>query len=294
MPKINQHVLMSGADFFDDGFAINPYMNHQTPVDVEKAKAEHSAIREALESAGVQVIKVAPPVNCQDGVYTANWALCIGDKAVMSRLPNKRKDEEPYAAQLLKKMDKKIVLVPDELRFSGQGDALPCGNDLFTGSNYRTDWQVHEFLAKELGVNVISLQTIPKRGLHGIGKRKINPTTGWPDSFYYDIDLALSVLRAPDGNQKGLIAWCPEAFTRKSRALLHAYEGVEKIEVSRSEATKGFACNLVSTGETVVMSAKAPKFKAELIRRGFKVITPEITELAKGGGYIRCTTLTLR
>lgn len=293
MPKINQHVLMSGADFFDDGFAINPYMDDKLPVDVAKARAEHDSIRQALESAGVKVTQVAPPANCQDGVYTANWALCKGNKAVMSRLPNKRKDEEPYALEVLRKMGKDIITVPDNLRFSGQGDALPCGNDLFVGSNYRTDWQVHDFLAKELGFNVIKLQTIPKRSLHGFGKRIINPTTGWPDSFYYDIDLALSVLRAPEGDQKGLIAWCPAAFTRKSRALLRSYDGVEKIEVSRSEATKGFACNLVSTGQTVIMSDKAPKFKAKLESLGFETITPSISELAKGGGYIRCTTLTV-
>lgn len=293
MQKINQHVLMSGADFFDDGFAINPYMDDKLPVDVAKAMAEHASIRQALETAGVKVTQVAPPANCQDGVYTANWALCKGNKAVMSRLPNKRKGEEPYALEILKGMGKDVITVPDNLRFSGQGDALPCGNDLFVGSNYRTDWQVHDFLAKELGFNVIKLQTIPKRSLHGFGKRVINLTTGWPDSFYYDIDLALSVLRAPGDNQKGLIAWCPAAFTRKSRALLRAYDGVEKIEVSRTEATKGFACNLVSTGQTVIMSDKAPKFKAELKRRGFKTITPAITELAKGGGYIRCTTLTV-
>ncbi len=71
------------------------------------------------------------------------------------------------------------------------------------------------------------------------------------------------------------------------------FNGVEKIEVDLHEATKGFACNLVSTGETVIMSDKAPKFKAELEKRGFTVLTPGITELAKGGGYIRCTTLTI-
>lgn len=293
MQKINQHVLMSGADFFDDGFAINPYMDDSVPVDLAKARAEHDSIRQALESAGVKVTPVAPPANCQDGVYTANWALCKDNKAVMSRLPNKRKDEEPYALEILKSMGKEVITVPGNLRFSGQGDALPCGNDLFVGSNYRTDWQVHDFLAKELGFNVIKLQTIPKRSLHGFGKRIINPTTGWPDSFYYDIDLALSVLRAPEGEQKGLIAWCPAAFTRKSRALLRSYDGVEKIEVSRTEATNGFACNLVSTGQTVIMSDKAPKFKAKLESLGFKTVTPAITELAKGGGYIRCTTLTL-
>lgn len=293
MPSINQTVLMSGADFFDDVYAINPYMDDQVPVNIAKAKAEHTAIREALESAGVKVITIPAPEDCQDGVYTANWALCHDNKAVMARLPGPRQGEEPYALKVLQDLGKQIITVPGGLRFSGQGDALPCGNDLFTGSNYRTDWEVHKFLADTLGLNVISLQTIPKRKWHGLGKRVVNPASGWPDSFYYDIDLALSILRAPEGDKKGLIAWCPAAFTRASRKLLREYDGVDKIEVSRSEATNGFACNLVSTGETVIMSANARKLKAELERRGFKVITPQITELAKGGGYIRCTTLTL-
>lgn len=283
---------MSGAEYFSDQFAINAYMDSQVPVSIEKAKKEHAEIKQALESAGIKVTQVSPPVNCQDGVYTANWALCRGDMAVMSRLPNKRKGEEAYAAEVLRKMDKKIIFVPDDLRFSGQGDALPCGNYLFAGSVYRTDPAVHEFLASTLGYEVISLQTKPLRRLFGRGKPVINATTGWPDSYYYDIDLALSVIKAPDEDKKGLIAWCPEAFMKSSVAKIRALP-LDKIEISLKEAKKAFACNLVSTGETVVMSAFAPNFKAELEKRGLKTLTPEVRELGKGGGYIRCTTLTL-
>lgn len=284
---------MSGADYFSDEFAINAYMDSQIPVDVSLAIAEHATIKAALEAAGIKVITVAPPANCQDGVYTANWALCRDDKAIISKLPNKRSAEEAYAEQTLLDLGKQVVRVPDNLRFSGQGDALPCGNYLFMGSNYRTDWQAHKYAGSLLGYEVLSLQTIPERRWHGLGPRVINPTTGWPDSFYYDIDLALSILRAPEGKEKGLIAWCPEAFTRQSRSLLRDFDGVDKIEVSRAEATQGFACNLVSTGETVIMSNRAPKLKSALEARGFNVATPAITELAKGGGFIRCTTLTL-
>jgi N-dimethylarginine dimethylaminohydrolase len=293
MNFINRTVLMSGADYFDDDFAINPYMDTAVSIDIDKAKHEHAAIKQALEDAGVKVIQVPPPAGCQDGVYTANWALCRGDKAIMSALPNKRQGEEPYATKVLQELGKAIIRVPNGLRFSGQGDALPCGDDLFMGSNYRTDKQVHAFIGQQLGYNVISLQTIPKRQWHGFGKRVINATTGWPDSFYYDIDLALAVLRGPSEGQKGLIAWCPDAFVPASRRLLRTYDGVEKIEVTRTEATQGFACNLVSTGNTVIMSTHAPRLKADLEKRGFTVVTPPITELAKGGGYIRCTTLTL-
>ena len=288
---INKTVLMSGADDFDNSSAINPYMDAEAAVSTSQAHKEHAGIKAALEQAGVTVVQVAPPVNCQDGIYTANWALVRGDKAVMSRLPNARKGEEAYAQQVLRNLGKTIIFVPDELHFSGQGDALPCGNLLFAGSGYRSERGAHQFLADTLGYEVISLQTIPQ--LDANGHPTINHYSGWPDSFFYDIDLALSILKAPDAEQPGLIAWCPEAFTPESQAKLRAMEGIDKIEVSLEEATKAFACNLVSTGETVIMSAHAPIFKAALEAHGLKTITPEVAELTKGGGYIRCTTLTL-
>jgi N-dimethylarginine dimethylaminohydrolase len=288
---INSTVLMSGSDYFDDGQAINPFMDKTVKIDIEKAKVEHKAIAEALKSAGVEVKTVPPPKDCQDGVYTANWALVRGEKAVLSTLPNARKNEEQYAELTLKNLGKTVYKVPNDIHFSGQGDALPCGNYLFAGTGYRTQKDAHEFVAQTLGYEVISLQTVPKKTWYG--KPVKNKDSGWPDSFFYDIDLALSVLRFPNQNQKGLIAWCPEAFVPNSRKILRDFDGVEKIEVEFAEAKNGFACNLVSTGETVIMSALAPKFKAKLESLGFKVITPEITELAKGGGYIRCTTLTL-
>jgi N-dimethylarginine dimethylaminohydrolase len=290
---LNKTVLMSGVDYFDNQAAINPFMNARTPIDRAAAEAEHTAIKQALESAGVTVHQVEPPSNCQDGVYTANWALCRGDKAILATLPNARKAEEPYAAEVFENLGKTVYKVPGGLHFSGQGDALPCGNYLFAGSGYRSDAAAHRFIGDTLGYKVITLQTIPQRHLLGFGKPRINRTSGWPDSFFYDIDLALSVLKAPENGQKGLIAWCPEAFTAASRKRLREFTAVDKLEVAFREAKNAFACNLVSTGQTVIMGDGAPLFKAQLEARGFTVLTPHITELAKGGGYIRCTTLTL-
>lgn len=283
---LNKTVLMSGAEYFSDQFAINPHMLHQPPVNIERAKQDLLNIRQALESAGIKVVEVDPPAGCQDGVYTANWALCRGNKALMSVLPNKRKAEMPYAAESLNKLGKEILKLPDEMRFSGQGDALPCGNYVFVGSNYRTDLATHSFINKLLGFEVIALQTVPKRHLWGYGPRIVNKVTGWPDSYYYDIDLALAVIK-PD-----LIAYCPDAFIPQSREVL-AKLPLNKILVSRKEASKGFACNLISNGETVIMSPFAPQLKIDLERHGLKIITPEVMELQKGGGFIRCTSLTL-
>ncbi|MCA9332611.1 amidinotransferase, partial [Candidatus Saccharibacteria bacterium] len=267
---------------FSDEFAINAYMDSSVDIDNKIAAQEHQEILSALESAGVEIIKVRPPVDCQDGVYTANWGLVHNNKVVLSNLPNKRKNEEPYAKKILQDLGFETIECP--YRFSGQGDALQCGGYLFIGTDYRTDLNAHNFVRQHLGFETISVQTIPY--VDKDGNPKLNEVTGWPDSFFYDLDLAIAVL-SPD-----LIAWCPEAFVPESQARIRNLN-VEKIKVSYEEATKGFACNLVSTGSTVIMSANAPELKKKLENRGFKVVTPTITELAKGGGYIRCSTLTL-
>ena len=282
---INQTLLVSGADFFADDFKINPYYS-ETTIDREKAKQEHATLVECFQQAGIKVIKVDPPKDCQDGVYTANWALVRNGKAIMSSLPNARKAEESYAEAILKEQGYETIKVPQGLLFSGQGDSLICENYLFAGSGYRSDEEAQQFAAKNLGgLNLIQLHAMPKTNADGT--TFINPETNHADSFFYDLDLALSII------DEHTIAYCPEAFDEASRQKLESIPDLDKIIVDYTECTEGFACNLVSTGETVIMSAHAPKLQAELEARGLKCLTPEISELKKGGGYIRCISLWL-
>ncbi len=272
---------MSGADYFGV-LDLNPYSHNIGAIDKTKVTQEFLAIKAAIEQAGIKVTKVDAPTGCQDGIFTANWGLCRGDTAVLSYLPGPRRAEQAYGEKVLTDLGFRTIKAP--YRFSGQGDALPCGDYLFMGSNYRTDPLMQDFLADQLGYEVIGLETVPE--LDESGRPVTNKLSGWPDSFFYDIDLALSVLTP------NLIAWCPEAFTLPSQQKIRALP-LDKIEVSLQEAENGFACNLVSTGEIVVMGAHAPELKAAIEAKGLKTITPEVTELGKGGGYIRCTTLTL-
>lgn len=281
---------MSDAKHFSTEQPINPYY-HETSLDHNKAIQEHKQIHELLIQAGVKVTKVPSPANCQDGVYTANWALVRGKKAVLARLPNARKDEEAYAEKILEYLGKKVYHIPRKLKFSGQGDSLPCGELLFCGSGYRSDAEAQKYVAKKLGYKRIQLKAVPE--LNEKGKPMTNIASGWPDSFFYDIDLAIAIIKAPINGEKGLIAYCPEAFTQGSRNKLAKLTSVDKIMVSLSEAKEGFATNLVSTGKTVIMSNRAPKLTASLRHHGLEVLTADITELAKGGGFIRCITLSL-
>lgn len=285
MQPINKHVLMSSTQYFNDSYAINAHMDDKIPVDTQKAAREHEEIAACLQEAGIRVEKVPAPAGSQDGVYTANWALIYGNTAVLANLPNVRASEMPYARDVLQSRGYDVITLPENVHFSGQGDSLRCGDYLFTGTTYRTSPEAHALLEQHLGLQVIGVQTVPQ--LDQNGNLVVNKVTGWPDSFFYDLDLALAVI------DSACIAWCPEAFTPESQARIKAIADIEKIEVSLEEAMHGFACNLVSTGEAVVMSSHAPHLKAKLEQRGLRVFTPDVTELLKGGGFIRCTTLSL-
>ncbi|WP_129661160.1 dimethylarginine dimethylaminohydrolase family protein [Rothia halotolerans] len=290
-PPFNPVVLMSSPEHFRTTDALNPYYS-EAALDRDAAVEEHREIRQTLERVGVEVVSVDPPEESQDGVYTANWALLHGGTAVMARLPHARRAEEEHARQLLEGLGFATLEAPAGTRFSGQGDALVCGRYALCGQGYRSDAEAQAFACEALGLERVQLRTVPQ--LDDAGAPVVNGVTGWEDSFYYDIDLALAVVAEPSEGSPGLIAYCPEAFDAPSREALRSLEGVDLIEVDEREAREHFACNLVSTGHDVVMSASAPRLRAALEERGLRTHTPRISELAKGGGYIRCTTLTLR
>ncbi len=281
---INQKLLVSGAEYFTDDYKINPYYA-DTEIDHAKAIAEHNTILDCFREAGIELIKVDPPKDCQDGVYTANWAIVKDGIAIMARLPEARKGEEAYARARLEEQGIKTLLAPEACLFSGQGDSLRCGKYLFAGSGYRSDPAAQQFVAETLGLELIQLHAKPQ--LNDDGSIHINPETNHADSFWYDLDLAVSII-----NER-TIAYCPGALDEESNKKIEAIADLDKIIVDYEECTKGFACNLVSTGETVIMSNHAPKLQAEFERRGLKCLTPDITELKKGGGYIRCISLWL-
>ncbi len=280
----NQRVLMSDANHFRNVVELNRYSHEDDQPDNALARVEHELVKQAFISAGIDVTQVASPIGCQDGIYTANWAFCMDDIAVMAHLPNVRQAEQPCAEQVLRSLGKRVIKPPRRLRYSGQGDTLACGDTLFVGQEYRSDSEMADFLEATFpGRHIVRVQTVPAIE---DGKPVINRVSGWPDSDFYDIDLAMGVV------EPGLIAWCPEAFTAKSQRAIERLRDIEKIEISYEEATEKFASNFVSTGDTVIMG-RAPKLAASLEERGKKTVQLETEQINKAGGFIRCVSLTL-
>lgn len=296
-PLFNQQVLMSGAEFMSNQLAINPYMDSSEPIDLAKAVEQHANIRKALESIGIEVVKRDAPADCQDGIFTANVGLLgIDDETVLiAQLPKGREQETPYYEQIFRDLNKKILHLPNpDWFFSGQGDALRYGNTLLCGQRYRTTPapEIHAFIADNLGYTVLSLQTVPL--LNADGSANMNEVTGLPNSEFYDIDYALSPIRWPSESERGLLAVCREAFDDDSLVKIMSIPNTDIIWVPYEEATGVSACNLVSTGQSLVMNAGAPITEAALRANGMHVVTTINDELKKNGGSVRCTTVTTR
>jgi N-dimethylarginine dimethylaminohydrolase len=228
------------------------------------AIVEHSRIITAHREAGRRIEYVPSAPECPDMVFTANAALLRGKRAVLGAPPPERKAELPYFQDWLINHDFEVLEAP--YPFSGQGDALACGNLLLAGYGQRTDRRMHDVLAQELGYEIVPLQTVGPQ--------------------WYDLDLAVGVVEPGR-----LLAYCPDALDRPSRQRLCGL-GMELIEVSLEEATR-FALNLISDGTTVTMTSGAPRLAAALRERGLRVVEVDTIELAKGGGGVRCTALTL-
>jgi N-dimethylarginine dimethylaminohydrolase len=262
-PALNTHLVVSDAAHFRVDYEINPYMDADAQPDPAAAVAEHAAIVQAHRGAGRTVEYVPSVPHCPDMVFTANAALVAGDTAVLGDLPGPRRPETPHHRAWLRRRGLEVLDAP--YPFSGQGDALACGELLLAGYGQRTDRRMHPFLGEHLGYDVVSLRTV---------------SPAW-----YDLDLAVAVI------DTHTLAWCPEAFDEPSRRRLRGL-GLDLIEIDPAEAER-FALNLVSDGQTATMTDQAPRLAAQLRQRGLQVVELSTRELAKGGGGVRCTALSM-
>lgn len=267
---MNTELLLSDATHFRVEYEINPYMDTGLQPDGQAAVAEHDAIVRAHEAAGRRVRRIAAAWECPDMVYTANAAFVRGSRAVLGDPPPERKAEIPYFRDWLEDDGREVLDAP--YPFSGQGDALACGDLLLAGYGQRTDRRMHGVLSEYLDYDVDEI--VPLRTV---------------SAQWYDLDLAVAVI------SPSIVAYHLSALDESScRRLqgLRTERGIDLIDVSAAEAAR-FALNLISDGSTVTMTSGAPRLAADLRARGLTVVELDTTELHKGGGGVRCTALTL-
>ncbi len=253
---------MTPPTYFAVEYAINPWMDTSTPVDVRVAQAQWEGLRQTYLGLGHRVDLVDPVPGLPDMVYAANGGFVAHDIALVARFrfPERAGESRAYA-DWMSSMGYQPILTRHINE--GQGDLLMVGEMVLAGYGFRTDVRAHPEISAALRMPVVSLELIDPR--------------------FYHLDTALAVL------DDHTIAFYPPAFTEAAQEQLHALFP-DAIVVGSADAYV-LGLNVVSDGLHVVLPSAATGFAAQLREVGFEPVGVDLSELLKGGGSVKCCTL---
>jgi N-dimethylarginine dimethylaminohydrolase len=263
-------------------YSINPWMDPQSWAAGAgdghlRAQAERqwATLRETLIAAGANVETIEPVTDLPDLVFTANAAVVLDGKAVLSRFrhPERRSEEPVFAAQFAALAGRGLLddvsQLPDGIILEGAGDCIwDARRRLFwLGCGFRSDASVAAFLERQFGHACLPLPLA--------------------DPCFYHLDTALCALPC------GTVIYYPGAFTASARATIEAHVGPEhRIALDRADAER-FSANAVCIGNTIVLSSCGSALRSALEQRGYNVVETPLHAFLRSGGSACCLTLRL-
>jgi N-dimethylarginine dimethylaminohydrolase len=258
--------LMCPPRHFDVTYAINPWMDPETPTDPALAMRQWAGLRQVYLGLGHDVRTIAPVAGLPDMVFAANGATVVDGKVLGARFryPQRAAEADAYL-DWFRGHGYAGARTPGHVH-EGEGDILFTGRALLAGYGFRTDQGAADELTAFFGRPVVSL-------------RLVNPC-------YYHLDTALCVLDSDTA------MYYPAAFDDAGRAAIgeHFAELIE----AKDEDAEVLGLNAVSDGLHVVLPVQARGLAAQLRERGFEPVGVDLSELLKGGGGPKCCTLELR
>lgn len=253
---------MTPPSFFAVEYAINPWMDISTPVDVHVAQAQWENLRQTYLRLGHSVDLIEPVPGLPDMVYAANGGFIAHDIAVVARFRfSERTGEAAAYAGWMSSLGYEPVSTHHVNE--GQGDLLLVGEMVLAGYGFRTDRHAHAEIAAALRMPVVSLELVDPR--------------------FYHLDTALAVL------DDRTIAYYPPAFS--AAAQVHLQDLFPGAIVVGGADAHVLGLNAVSDGLHVVLPSAATGFATQLRVMGFEPIPVDLSELLKGGGSVKCCTL---
>ena len=263
-------LLMCPPTLYEVSYVINPWMrgnlgNSSQQRAMQQWKALYTALSRFADIELVQPIEGSP-----DMVFTANAGLALdGIVAISSFYHAERQGEEEHFRRWFHEAGYKVVDLPRETPFEGEGDALFSvdGSRLWVGYGTRTLETSHAALRKVWDVEVT--------GLHLVDPR------------FYHLDTCFAPL------EDGSVLFYSPAFDAASLEKIKAFYPEDKrIDVGEKDALS-FACNAVNLGKIIVLNRISAELEATLRGRGFDVIQVQLDEFLKAGGAAKCLVMKL-
>jgi len=252
-------VLLCRPTYYDLKYSINPWMNDQK-IDNKLAENEFESLVKCYEKLGVKVGLIQQDENLPDMVFTANAGLMIDDKFMPSNFRyEERQGESNHFEAYFSELGKDIIRLPENIIFEGAGDALYCGDRLFIGYGFRSQYSVKD----ELDAIVKDSEII---------------ALGLSNPYFYHLDTCFSPLPS------GKFIYYPDAFddlTRKKLEKLGGYWVTEDFCVH-------YGCNMIVVGELILTSHIDDRIREIAKKERLAIQKLNISEYIKTGGGVRC------
>jgi N-dimethylarginine dimethylaminohydrolase len=261
---------MCAPEHFQVTYAINPWMDLDNRVDVDRARLQWEILRNTYLSLGHRVDLIDPVVGQPDMVFAANGGLVVGTRAYGAKFrhPERAAEGGAYATWLT---GHGLQVSEPEHVNEGEGDFLALGSMILAGTGFRTSLQAHIEAADAVDRPVVSLQLV--------------------DPQFYHLDVAIAVLDDGNGDTPADIAYYPGAFSKHSQRTLRELFP-DAIRCSEADALV-LGLNAVSDGLHVVLPAEARGLAADLRLRGYTPVPVDLGEFMKSGGSVKCCTMEL-
>jgi dimethylargininase len=228
----------------------------RTPIDVERARAQHAQYEAALKGLDVAVLSLPEEPTLPDSVFVEDTALVLDECAIITRpgADSRRPETESIAKALAPY--RKLLYIEAPARVDG-GDVLRVGKNIYVGLSTRSDpnavEQIQDFLQP-----------------YGYETHAVSVTG------------CLHLKSAVTQVREDMLLLNPQWVKEGD------FEGVKFIEVDPSEA---YAANAVMVGGTIIYPTAFPRTQNRLEAAGIKMVKVDADELAKAEGAVTCCSL---
>jgi dimethylargininase len=226
------------------------------PIDGARAAAQHAAYERTLAGLGCAVVSLPAALDLPDSVFVEDTAVVVDELAVITRpgAASRRPETAAVARELARHRPLAEIAAPGTL---DGGDVLRLGRRVLVGRSGRSNDAGIAQLAALLCPHGYTVEGI---GVHGCLHLKSAVTQVAPDA----------VLLNP--------AWVDPA----------AFAGHRVLEIDPSEP---YAANALLLGDAAIHSAAFPRTSARLERAGVRLVTVDVSELAKAEGAVTCCSI---
>jgi dimethylargininase len=229
----------------------------RTPIDVDRARAQHTAYEWALVDAGCTVRRIDSTPDMPDAVFVEDIAVVLDEGAIIARpgALSRRVETRAVAESLARHgLPSQPIRSPGTL---DGGDVLVVGRRAFVGLSARTNRAGADQVVKMLGPIGYNVHVVP---VHGCLHLKSAVTAVAPDTVLINRD------------------WVPT----------EAFDGLSLVDVDPREP---HAANALAVGGAVIYPSAFPRTREKLESRDLRVRPVDVDELQKAEGAVTCCSL---